>query len=259
MIGDSVIVGMDTYDNRLYAVGKGPSQTTVSIQTDVITQGSSVMIKGRVTDVSPGTEDIKIKLRFPDGVPAVADEDQSEWMLHVYKQFAVPDVEGVDVTLIVRDPNGEYYQTTVTSDSNGVFSHMWKPGPVGEYHVTAVACENSKAYYPSYATTAFGVDQAPSDPGYQGPSATEIAQATINRLPPYPVVPSASEVAQETISRLPAYPDVPTATEVAQETVNQMPEIPETPAYLTIDLVILVVVAIGVVISLLAYMALRKQ
>jgi hypothetical protein len=38
--------------------------------------------------------------------------------------------------------------------------------------------------------------------------------------------------------------------------VNQMPDI---PAYLTIDLGILVIAAIGVVIGLIAYMALRKQ
>ncbi|GAJ11589.1 unnamed protein product, partial [marine sediment metagenome] len=55
IIGDSIIVGMDTYDNRLYAIGKGPSATTVLIQNDVIAHGSNVLIKGMVTDVSPGT------------------------------------------------------------------------------------------------------------------------------------------------------------------------------------------------------------
>jgi hypothetical protein len=45
---------------------------------------------------------------------------------------------------------------------------------------------------------------------------------------------------------------------VAAET-EQVLDIPETPAYLTIDLVILVVAAIGVVIGLLAYMTLRSQ
>ena len=31
VIGDSIIGTMDTYDQRVYAIGKGPSQTTVSI------------------------------------------------------------------------------------------------------------------------------------------------------------------------------------------------------------------------------------
>jgi len=54
----------------------------------------------------------------------------------------------------------------------------------------------------------------------------------------------------------PAAEEVPSAEEIADTTVNQLPEI---PAYLTIDLVILILVAIGVVIGLIAYMALRKQ
>ncbi|MDH5266323.1 MAG: PQQ-binding-like beta-propeller repeat protein, partial [Candidatus Bathyarchaeota archaeon] len=40
IIGDSIIATMDTYDQRVYAIGKGPSATTVSIQNDVITRGS---------------------------------------------------------------------------------------------------------------------------------------------------------------------------------------------------------------------------
>jgi hypothetical protein len=56
--------------------------------------------------------------------------------------------------------------------------------------------------------------------------------------------------------------EAPSAAEIAQTTVNQMPAyptIPEIPAYLTIDLVILIIAAVGVVIGLIAYMALRKQ
>jgi hypothetical protein len=48
------------------------------------------MITGYVTDTSPGTTDTSIKLRFPNGVPVVSDEIQSQWMLYVYKQFERP-------------------------------------------------------------------------------------------------------------------------------------------------------------------------
>jgi len=48
----------------------------------------------------------------------------------------------------------------------------------------------------------------------------------------------------------------PSAEEIADTTVNQLPEI---PAYLTIDLIILIIAAVGVVIGLIVYMALRKQ
>jgi len=215
MIGDSTMVGLNGYDNRLYAIGKGPSETTVSIQSDVISLGSSVLIKGTVMDVSPGTEDIALRLRFPNGVPAIADENMTDWMQYVYMQWpTASEVEGVKVFLKIQDPNGDWYSTTVTSDANGVFSHMWAPGVVGEYHVT-VMFEGSKSYYSSQATTAFGVDEAPEEAA--------------------------------------------SAAEIAQTTVNQMPAYPEIPAYLTIDLVILILVAVGVVIGLIAYMALRKQ
>jgi hypothetical protein len=172
-----------------------------------------------VMDVSPGTEDPKIAIRFPNGVAAISDDDMEDWMLHVYNQFECPaEVEGVNVTLHIRDPHGDWYSATVTSDRNGVFSHMWAPAIVGEYHVTAVF-EGSKSYFGSQATTAFGVDEA------------EVVD-----------VPSAAEIAETTVNRIPAYP-----------------AIPEIPAYLTIDLIILIIVAVGVVIGLVAYMALRKQ
>jgi len=249
IIGDSIIATIDSYDNRIYAIGKGPSQTTVVIENDVTTQGNSVMIKGKVTDVSPGTEDIKLKLRFPNGVPAVSDESMSDWMLYVYKQFEAPaDVKGVEVFILVEDPNGDYYSATVTADNTGAFSHMWAPAIVGEYKVTAVF-EGSNSYYTSFATTAFGVDAAKAAPGYQGPSADEIAQRTINMLPAYPDVPTAEEIAadaaQRTINMLPAYPT--------------MPEIPDIPAYLTIDLAIIAAVAIAIIIGIVSYLALKKQ
>jgi len=219
IIGDSVIVCMDTYDNRLYGIGKGASQTTVQIQDDVVNQGNSIMIKGRVTDVSPGTMDTNRKLRFPDGVPAVSDESMSDWMLYVYKQFERPDdVEGVEVFLKILDPNGDWYSATVTADSNGRFSHMWTPAIVGEYQVTAMF-EGSKSYYPSQETTTFGIEEAVA---VDVPSAAEIAETTVNRLPAYPAIP-------------------------------------EIPAYLTIDIVILIIVVVVLVIGLLVYMALRKQ
>jgi hypothetical protein len=228
IIGDSIIAMYNNYDQRIYALGKGPSKTTVSIQNDVISHGSSVMIKGSVTDVSPGTDDTALKLRFPDGIPAVSDKDMTDWMLYVYNQFERPaDVEGVDVTLQIQDPNGDWYQATVTTDKNGRFSHMWAPSFVGEYHVT-VLFEGSESYYASHATTEFGVDEAPAEED----------------------VPSAEEVADATASKLPAYPAV---SEVAQETVNQL------PAYLTIDLIILIVAAVGVVIGIVAYMTPRKR
>jgi hypothetical protein len=220
IIGDSIIAMLNTYDNCIYAIGKGPSTTTVDAPMTAIPKGSSIIIRGTVMDNSAGAKQDGIAERFPNGLPAVSDEDMGDWMLHVYNQFECPDdVEGVEVVLKIQDPNGDWYQATVATDENGVFSHMWSPAVVGEYHVTA-EFEGSESYYPSQATTTFGVDEAQT--AEDVPSAEEIADTTVNRMPAYPTIP-------------------------------------EIPAYLTIDLVILIIAAIVLVISLLAYMTLRKR
>ena len=165
IIGDSVMVTMDTYDQRIYAVGKGPSALTVAAPDMGVPSGSSIMIHGTVTDVSPGTNDIALTMRFPNGVPAIADESMSEWMLHVYKQFPMPmNTVGVPVTIDVMDANGNYRNIgTAVSDASGVFNFEWMPDIPGKYTVIATFA-GSDSYYPSYAQTAFVVDEAAATP-----------------------------------------------------------------------------------------------
>jgi hypothetical protein len=153
---------MDTYDQRVYAIGKGPSATTVSIQNDVITHGKSVLVTGIVTDVSPGTKDAGLTMRFPNGVTAVADENISDWMLYVYKQFERPaDAVGVEVVVTVLDPNNNVYEVgKTTSDADGFFKLAFTPEVPGEYTVIA-SFAGSKAYYGSHAKTAVNVEEAP--------------------------------------------------------------------------------------------------
>jgi hypothetical protein len=224
IIGDSIMVAYDTYDLRIYAVGKGPSATTVTASPKVATHGTSVIIEGTVTDVSPGTEDTEIQLRFPYGVPAVSDEDQSAWMLYVYKQIKSPDeasvrpdATGVTVKIEVVNPNNEYEMLgTTTSDVYGNWAYSFKPNVEGTYMIIATF-EGSRAYYGSVATTYLTVDPAAEE----APSAEEIADATASKMPSY--------------------------------------QAPEFPAYLTMDLVILVIAVVGVVIGIIAYMTVRKQ
>ncbi len=162
IIGDSVIATMDTYDQRVYAIGKGPSATTASAGPEVSVEGSSVLVTGRVTDISPGTSDYKLTARFPEGVPAVCDANQSEWMLYVYKQFAKPaDVIGVDVTITVIDPNGNTPTVgTATSDADGFYSCAFVPEVPGKYTIIATF-GGSEAYFGSHSQTAINVESAP--------------------------------------------------------------------------------------------------
>jgi hypothetical protein len=161
VMGDSIYTTMDTYDQRIYAVGKGPTQTTVNANPGVLPQSDGVMITGYVTDISPGTQSDALKMRFPNGVPAVTDEKQSEWMLYVYKQFDRPtNVDGVTVSLDVIDANGNYRNIgTTTADSNGFYSFNWTPDIEGKYTLFATFM-GSNAYFASYAQTAFAVTEA---------------------------------------------------------------------------------------------------
>ncbi len=180
IIGDSIIATMDTYDQQIYAIGKGPTSTAVSAPDVGVTLGSSVMISGSVTDVSPGASQDAIKMRFPNGLPAVSDDSMSDWMLYVYKQFSKPaNATGVTVSLDVVDANNNYRNIgTTTSDASGAFSFAWKPDIAGKYTVYATFT-GSKAYYGSSAQSAFVVDEAPATPT---PTQTQTGLATTSDL-----------------------------------------------------------------------------
>lgn len=161
-VEDGVMVWFNGYDNQIYAYGKGPSATTVTAPDVGIALGSSVIIRGTVTDKSPGTEEYAQTARFPNGVPAMADEDMSAWMEYLYQQQPMPaNAKGVEVTVDVIDANNNYRTIgKATSDASGAFSLMWTPDIPGKYTVVAIFA-GSKSYYASYAETSFGVDQAP--------------------------------------------------------------------------------------------------
>jgi hypothetical protein len=163
IIGDSIIATQDTYDQRVYAIGKGPSATTVGAAPKVLVYGDSTLVEGMVTDISPGTEKYGLTARFPDGVPAVSDANMSDWMLYVYKQFARPDdVIGVEVVVSVLDPNNNVYEVgRTTSDASGFYSCEFTPEVPGKYTVIA-SFEGSEAYYGSFAETAVSVKEAPT-------------------------------------------------------------------------------------------------
>ena len=172
IMGDSIITTMDTYDQRIYGIGKGPSAITASAPDIGVPSGTSVTIKGFVTDVSPGTQDEGIKMRFPNGVAAVSDESMSEWMLHVYKQFPHGDIKGVPVYFHVVDANGNYRNIgQTTTDPSGFYSIAWEPDIPGKFTVM-VSFAGTNSYYPSYAYSAFFVEEAvpvvtPTEPEQQ--------------------------------------------------------------------------------------------
>jgi hypothetical protein len=183
ILGDSIIATQDTYNQQVYAIGKGPSKLTLTAPNIGVPQGTSVIISGTVTDVSPGTNDDAITMRFPNGVPAMSDASQSDWMLYVYKQFTMPaSATGVDVQISVVDANGNFRNIgTATTDISGTYNLQWTPDIPGRYTVLATFA-GSGAYYSSYAQTAIGVDAPPVTPT-PSPTANTTTAADLYLLP----------------------------------------------------------------------------
>ena len=165
ILADGTLVYYNYYDNQIYAIAKGPSQTTVTASPKVSIDGDKVLVEGTVTDISVGTKSTELSARFPAGVPAVSDASQAAWMEYVYMKQARPtDATGVPVVLSALDPNGNYIVIgTATSDSNGAFKLAFTPEVPGTYTVFATF-QGSGSYYGSTAETGIYVDEAEVTP-----------------------------------------------------------------------------------------------
>jgi outer membrane protein assembly factor BamB len=162
-IADGYMAFANAYDGRVYTVGKGPSQMTVTAPDTASPLGASITIKGTINDISAGTKQDEQAARFPNGVAVVSDASQSAWMEYVYMQQPRPTTTGVTVTLSVVDANGNYRDIGTTTSNNGFFTYNWKPDITGTYTVYA-SFAGSESYYPSNAVTSFSVDPAATTP-----------------------------------------------------------------------------------------------
>ena len=177
-VADGYGVMYNCYDSQLYAVGKGPTQITVTAPNIAATVGIPVVIRGTVTDISAGTKQNEQAGRYPNGVPAVSDEIMSAFMAAVYEDQQMPsNVTGVPVTISVLDSNNNFRPIgTVTSDASGMFSLTWKPDIEGDFTVYATFA-GSKAYFGSTAETSMYAGPAPQaqvTPEAPAPSAADI-------------------------------------------------------------------------------------
>jgi hypothetical protein len=247
-IADGYAVGLNFYDNRIYCYSKGPSATTISIQNDIITHGNSVMVKGTVTDVSPGTKQLEQESRFPNGVPAIADADMSAWMEYVYMQQERPeDAQGVEVVITTLDPNGNTYELgRTTTDINGAFGCVVDPPVPGKYQITATF-EGSKSYYRSCASTYLWVEEAPSPAQPIEPEPTE----------PEPTEPQPTETEPTQPEPTETEPTEPEPTE--PEPTEPEPTEPAEAPLITTETAIIAAVIVAVIIGIAAYWQLRKR
>jgi hypothetical protein len=225
-ISGGKLVGYAGYDNQIYCYGKGLSATTVDAPDVSVPLGSSVMIRGTVTDQSPGQTAIGVPAA---GTPAISDESMDEWMAYLYMQQPKPtDATGVTVKLTATDANGVQKDIgTTTTDMNGKYGIAWTPTSKGTYHITALF-EGSNSYYSSEDTTYIDVGPAAASPSAQ-PTST-----------PQPTV---------------APTTAPTSTPTASPSV-----VPEPEAQPSVDIyIIAAAAAIIIVVVAVAAVFLRKR
>ena len=146
------------YDNQIYVVGRGPSQTTVSTPHAGLAFGQPVVISGSVTDIASGTTQTQVTGNFPNGVPVSSDASMKDWMGYVYQQQPEPsNFTGVPVTIAVTDSNGNCYNIgTATTDASGTYRLTWIPTIPGDFTVTTTFA-GTNGYYPSNAEDGFTV------------------------------------------------------------------------------------------------------
>jgi len=246
LMADGILVGLNLFDNQLYAFGRGPSGTTATASPKYSTLGTKVVVEGTVTDQTPtGRRNTNDVFEFSlKGTPAISDEDQATWMEYMFMGQPYPeDAKGVEVVLTVNDPNNNTYEVgKTTSDVTGAFGLAFEPPVPGTYQITA-KFEGSAAYGPSSATTFVYVDEAPSPAQPIEPE----APAEESVAPEEPTEPEPTEPEPEA----PTEPEEPTEPEPTEPT--------EAPLLSTTDLAIIAAVAVAAVIGVAAYWQLRKR
>jgi hypothetical protein len=174
-IADGYATWFNGYDNQIYSVGRGPSDTTVQAPLTATTVNVNVVIQGTVTDICAGTKQDQQAADFPNGVPVSSDASMKDWMGYVYQQKPLPtNFTGVAVSLDAMDPNGNYVHIgDATTNANGLFHYTWTPPNVpGDYTVTATFA-GTNGYWPSSAVTAMNVvGEHPTPAPTQSPLAT---------------------------------------------------------------------------------------
>ncbi|MGB9960489.1 MAG: PQQ-binding-like beta-propeller repeat protein [Candidatus Bathyarchaeales archaeon] len=172
--GDLIVadgyLSLTSTDGYLYVIGKGKSQTTVAVSQDVVSKGSTVLVKGSVLDMSPAQP----------GTPCVSKESMSTWMEYLHKQMPINGVYGnatiigVPVTLTAIGDDGSYIDigTVVTDGYSGTFAVSWTPPEEGTYRIVA-SFAGDDSYGSSSAATWITVGPPPAEieiPEYPTPT-----------------------------------------------------------------------------------------
>ena len=147
-------------DGYMYSIGKGLSETTVTVPQAKITLGENALLTGTILDLSPAQP----------YTPCVSKESMDTMMTHIHLQTPIDGcwhnetITGVPVYLFATDPNGNSIDIgLVTSDGySGTFAFDgWTPKVPGLYTITATFL-GDESYGSSSATTYLTVAEGTS-------------------------------------------------------------------------------------------------
>jgi outer membrane protein assembly factor BamB len=164
VVADGYMVVDNIADNILYGIGKGQTDTIVTAPDTAQPTGTPILIKGAVTDQSPGSTAID-----PKGTPCISDAYMTAWMEYLYMQQEMPtNATGVPVSIDAVDPNGNFIHLgDATSDASGFFNFQVNPDMLaagsGTYKIIATFA-GSESYWPSQSETAFTVFESAPTP-----------------------------------------------------------------------------------------------
>jgi hypothetical protein len=196
-VADGYYTWLNYNDLQIYAMGPGPSATTVTGPNTAVSLGTGIEITGTVTDQTP-----QAQLK---GTPAVSDADQAKQMEYLIQNSinAPSNITGVPVTIYATDSAGVTAQiaNVMSTGVGGIFHYLWTPAATGEYVITANFA-GSQAYGPSSAQTAVGITAAPAP--VVTPTPTPVVTAT-----PTPIVTASPS---PSVTTAPSPSGLPTST-----------------------------------------------
>jgi outer membrane protein assembly factor BamB len=150
-------------DGWMYSIGKGLSETTISVPQAKLTLGENALLTGTILDLSPAQP----------YTPCVSKDSMDTMMKYIHLQTPIDGVwhdetlTGVPVYLYATDPNGNSVEIGfVTSDGySGTFAFDdWTPEVAGLYTITATFL-GDESYGSSSATTYLTVAEGSNNAG----------------------------------------------------------------------------------------------
>jgi hypothetical protein len=106
-IADGFLVTWNSFDKQIYTYGKGQTATTASIQNDIVTYGSDVLIRAGLP-TNPQAHSNQHSKHSSQKEYRVSEESMTHWMEYVYMRQPKPTNNRCPSNIKRYDSNGNY-------------------------------------------------------------------------------------------------------------------------------------------------------